>query len=262
MSGSDALDAAAIRAALPAPLVLDVAVLDEVDSTNAALWRDAASSQPRALLAERQTAGRGRRGRRWISAPDTSLCLSLRWSSRAPIAALGPLPLVAGLGCAEALRAQGAAVQVKWPNDLVCAHGKLGGILVEARSEDAGSVAVIGIGINLRLPPGLADRSDAQAQVPAALDALLPVPPTRNALAAALLARLLQRLDTFAAQGWAALEPDWQAVDALAGRRVRVRGDAGERSGDVLGLASDGALRVRFADGEAQLHSGEVSVRA
>lgn len=262
MSPDQALDATAIRAALPHGMVLDVAVLDEVDSTNAALWRDAPSPRPRALLAERQRAGRGRRGRSWVSAPGHSLCLSLRWPAALPLAAQGPLPLVAGLSCAEALRGLGAAVQVKWPNDLVCGAGKLGGILVEARGDTASSVAVIGIGLNLRLPPGLEDVLDAEAQPPAALATLVPVLPGRNAIAAALLGHLLERLEQFAARGWPPMQASWDALDALAGRRVRVRDAVGERIGDVLGLAADGALRVRFDHGEATLHSGDVSVRA
>jgi len=263
MGGSDdALDAVAIRAALPDGTALDLAVVAEVDSTNAALWREPSSPQPRALLGEVQTAGRGRRGRRWVSAPGDSLCLSLRWASARPLAAQGPLPLVAGLACAEALRGLGAPVQVKWPNDLVVAAGKLGGLLVEARGEGNGSIAVLGVGINLRLPRGLDAVLDAQAQPPAALDALLPRLPARNLLAARLLGSLLQRLEAFEVHGWQALEPAWQALDALAGREVRVRGEGGERSGTVLGLSADGALRVRFASGEAVLHSGEVSVRA
>lgn len=258
----DALDADLIRAAVPADEALDVAVLVEVDSTNAALWRAAPSATPHALLAEQQTAGRGRRGRHWISAAGDSLCLSLRWQGTPPLAAMGPLPLVAGMACAEALRYLGAAVQVKWPNDLVCAAGKLGGILVEARSHVAGSDAVIGIGLNLRVPLALASALDTQAQQPAALAGLLPKLPSRNALAAALLAQLLRRLRQFEQSGWPPLQAAWNAVDALAGQRVRVHDAAGERSGQVLGLATDGALRVRFADGEATLHSGEVSVRA
>lgn len=262
MNAADALDAAAIRAALPGDVCVDIAVLDSVDSTNAALWRRDPPQQPLALLAEEQTAGRGRRGRSWLSAPGHSLCLSLRWRCTLPLSAMGALPLAAGLACAEALRALGAAVQVKWPNDLVCAAGKLGGILVEARSDGAGSVAVIGIGLNLRLPPGLDAVLDAKAQAPAALAGLLDSLPSRNAIAAALLGQLLARINEFAAHGWPPLQPAWDAVDALSGRRVRVRDAAGERAGEVLGLAGDGALRVRFADGEASLHSGEVSVRA
>lgn len=262
VAAPDPLDAQAIRAALPAALALQVEVATEVDSTNAALWRCPATATPRVLLAELQTSGRGRRGRRWISAPGDSLCLSLRWQSGLPLNAQGPLPLVAGLACAEALRGLGAAVQVKWPNDLVCAAGKLGGILVEARARDGGSDAVIGIGLNLGLPAELAAALGAQAQPAVALAALLPALPSRNALAAQVLAQLIRRLRQFECGGWAPLQAHWDAVDALAGRRVRVRDAAGERAGEVLGLAGDGALRVRFAEGEAALHSAEVSVRA
>lgn len=284
MSGREPLDAAAIRRALSGAgqdngIDIDINVVDEVDSTNAALWRSAPATpvqRPcvRVLFAEHQSAGRGRRGRRWLSAAGDSLCFSLRWWSPLPLSAQGPLPLVAGLAAAEALRALGAAVAVKWPNDLVCATGKLGGILVEVRAEDEGSAAVIGIGLNLRVTDGLVhalagpvddtlgDTQEMPAQPPAALAALLPELPPRNTVAARVLGALLQRLDDFAAHGWPAMAPAWEAVDALAGRRVRVRDARGERSGEVLGLAGDGALRVRFDDGEATLHGGEVSLRA
>lgn len=259
----DALDAGAIARLLPSGVSLPIEVLATVDSTNAELLRRGAGA-PRALLAEQQSAGRGRRGRRWLAAGPGSLCLSLQWHSRRALGESSLLPLVAGLACAEALRGLGAPVGVKWPNDLLAGDAKLGGLLVEARGAPAGggTAAVIGVGLNLRLPPELRAALPEDAQPVTDLAAVLPPPlPPRNAVAAALLAALVARLETFEQAGWNTLAAAWAAVDVLAGRRVRVRDARGDAWGEVLGLAGDGALRVRFADREACVHSGEVSVR-
>src|SRR5690606_2796760 len=105
-----------------------------VDSTNRVLLERPCPPRPHLLLARRQTQGRGRRGRSWLADPDGSLCLSLAWCSRRPLRQCAALGLVAAVACADALRGLGAAVAVKWPNDLVHAGAKLGGVLVEARA--------------------------------------------------------------------------------------------------------------------------------
>ena len=268
----DLLDAEALRAALPAEVAARVAGLEvawTIDSTSSELLRRGAPERGVAvLLAERQTGGRGRRGRPWQSPLGANLYLSLARRFEGGLARLGGLSLVAGIAAAEALRAVGVAqVRLKWPNDLVVDDGttlrKLGGLLVEGGGEHAGPVrAVIGLGLNVRMPPAFAARIDQPWCDLAGLAGQCASAPGRNDLAALVVARWLVALDEFDASGLAPFLPRYAAADALAGHAVTVRGDREQLSGTASGLAADGALRVRVADGsERCFHSGEVSVR-
>src|SRR5690606_23941839 len=219
------------------------------------------------LLAERQTGGRGRRGRGWASPLAANLYLSLARQFDGGLARLGGLSLVAGVAAAEALHALGfTAVRLKWPNDLVVVDDgtlrKLGGLLVEGGGEHAGPVrAVIGLGLNVRMP---ATHGAAIDQPWIDLVTLASAaPPSRNHVAAALLGALLPALDRFDRDGLPAFLQRHAELDALAGREVVLHGGDGDRSGTAAGLAPDGALRVRLNDGSVQnFHAGEVSVRA
>lgn len=266
----DLLDADAIRDALSMPArdaLASLHVAWSLESTNLSLL-DAAPPPAGSdvLLAERQTGGRGRRGRTWASPLAANLYLSLSRRFDGGLARLGGLSLVAGVAAAEALRGLGAIdVMLKWPNDLVVADGdglrKIGGLLVEGGGEHAGPVrAVIGLGVNVRMPAG----SDAQIDQPwTDLAALLGrALPSRSRVAAALIDALLPALGQFDADGLAPFLPRHAALDALAGRAVTVHGGQRDERGVALRLAADGALRVRLDDGaERSFHAGEVSVR-
>src|SRR5438128_6047736 len=140
----DRLDAGAI--ALPG---IEVRVIERCSSTNDLLLNEGKDAQ--LLAAEEQSAGRGRRGRRWHSARGAGVTFSLARIVRKPLRELPALSLVAGVAAVRALRALGVArAALKWPNDLVVDGAKLGGILVETRGQRGGSLAVIGIGINCR----------------------------------------------------------------------------------------------------------------
>ncbi len=267
------LDANAIRSALPADADASLAALETawtIDSTNTELLRRPAPERGAlVLLAERQTGGRGRRGREWASPLAAHLYLSVSRQFGGGLARLGGLSLVAGVAAAEALRACGfPAVQLKWPNDLVvpAADGsmrKLGGILVEGGGEHAGPVrAVVGLGVNVRMPAAVAAGIDQPWCDLAGL-----ADPTshtdRNRLAANVLARLLPALDTFDGAGLEPFRSRYAALDALADRPVTVHTPTAVLHGVALGLADDGALRVRLDGGEERsFHSGEVSIRS
>lgn len=267
------LDSDRIAAGLPPEARARVASLEiawSVDSTNSELLRRPAAVDGTAtvLLAERQTRGRGRRGREWASPLAAHLYLSVSRGFAGGLSRLGGLSLVAGIATVEALHAAGfTGVRLKWPNDLVVADGKgglrkLGGLLVEGGGEHAGPVrAVIGLGLNVRMPPAFAARIDQPWCDLAGLSGS-DAPPARNELAAALLARWLVAMDEFDGAGLAPFLPRYAALDALAGNAVSIRGDHEVLGGTAIGLADDGALRVRLADGgERSFHSGEVSVR-
>lgn len=266
----DLLDAQAIAAAMHADARARLAALDvawTIDSTNSELLRRPTPAQGAAvLLAERQTGGRGRRGRVWASPLAAHLYLSLSRSFGGGLARLGGLSLVAGIAAVEALQRLGYAdVRLKWPNDLVVLDGaglrKLGGLLVEGGGEYAGPArAVIGLGLNVRMPAAAAAQIDqpwcdlATLAAPSAL--------SRNEVATALLDSLLPALDEFDTAGLAPFIDRYAAFDALAGQAVTVHGAQAEHAGTAIGLADDGALRVRLADGEERrFHAGEVSVR-
>ncbi|MCL1634702.1 bifunctional biotin--[acetyl-CoA-carboxylase] ligase/biotin operon repressor BirA [Luteimonas sp. SX5] len=261
------LDATAILASIAPAQRARIASLDvawSIDSSNSELLRRDTPAQGSAvLLAERQTGGRGRRGRAWASPLAANLYLSLSRHFGGGLARLGGLSLVAGVAAADALHALGyREARLKWPNDLLIGARKLGGILVEGGGENAGPVrAVIGLGLNVRMPAAGADNIDQPWIDLAAIDGDQ-IRASRNDLAAALLTQLLPAFDLFDAEGLAPFLPRYAAYDALAGNEVSVSiGDASHR-GTALGIAQDGALRVGLRDGERLFHSGEVSVRA
>lgn len=263
------LDADAIRSALPVAGKVALAQLDvawSLDSTNSELLRRETPAQGAAvLLAERQSGGRGRRGRDWASPLACNIYLSVARRFGGGLARLPGLSLVAGVASAEALHALGFAdVRLKWPNDLVVASGeglrKLGGLLVEGGGEAAGPArAVMGLGLNVRMPPAAAVAID-QPWVDLATLAGGRAP-SRNAVVAALLAQWLPALEAFDEIGLAPFIDRYARLDALAGKDVLVHGNDGVRTGEALGLSGEGALRVRIDGVEQLVHAGEISVR-
>ncbi|QFY90336.1 biotin--[acetyl-CoA-carboxylase] ligase [Magnetovirga frankeli] len=237
-------------------------LFDEIDSTNSQLMARALSGDKRisACLAERQTAGRGRRGRCWLSPFAANLTFSLLWPSPRPPQQLGGLSLAVGVMVARRLRALGfASVGLKWPNDLLTPQGKLGGVLIQLSGEGEGpSNLVIGLGLNVRMPPGWGQDLDQPWVDLAALGH----PPPRSTLAGLLLSDLLEGLSQYDSQGLQPFLADWPALDQLQGKPVRLlRGDDGLSQGICAGVAEDGALLLRTAEGLQRHHSGEVSLR-
>ncbi len=237
-----------------------VEVLPEIDSTNAELMRRARAGQlePVLLVAEHQTAGRGRLGRAWHSDAaqpgphaDPQAQGSLTFSLGVPLAVRewSGLSLAVGVSLAQAIHPH---LQLKWPNDLWLAGRKLGGILIETAQVGAQRYAVVGVGVNIA-PPSAQGLSTPPAwwrelvpdiTPPAALQRL--VPP------------LVQALQRFAEQGFAAFETDFAQRDALAGCTVRLSDGV---DGVARGVDAHGALRVLTRDGLVRVNSAEVSVR-
>jgi len=249
----------------PAARAFAVDVIDVVDSTSSELSRRAATGDihRRVLATECQTAGRGRRGRRWTSVVGGSLTFSLGWRFERGAAYPSALPLAVGLVLAETLAAEGfAGVELKWPNDLVARRRKLGGVLVELSGDAQGpSLAVIGIGLNVR--------------VPAAVRRAIPQPSTdlatlasrrsidRNALLGRFVAALGDMLEAYAAEGFAPLRAAWQRRHSLQDKAVQVLlPDGAKLRGRVAGVDSDGALVLAIAGRSVRFVSGEVSLRS
>jgi BirA family biotin operon repressor/biotin-[acetyl-CoA-carboxylase] ligase len=238
-------------------------ILDECTSTNSMLMESPPADDGRihVVAAERQTAGRGRRGRHWQSWGEGSLTFSTLWrfAPGAPVPA--GLSLVAGLAVVRTLEKLGVhGLQLKWPNDVLVNGHKLAGILVELQpGRGRTPAAVVGIGVNLQLPADA--RIPDQPAVTDLSHHLSPLP-ERNSLLAALLRELHPLFETYAAAGFAALRGAWQQRNAFADLPVRVSGEDQTISGICTGVDEDGALLVRTDTGLVRILSGEVSLRA
>ena len=247
----------AVRAALPS-----LQVCFETASTQILAAAEPPPERGCAIwLAERQTAGQGRRGRHWVSPLAAHLSMSVARRFQHGFAALSGLSLVVGIATAQALHALGyPQVRLKWPNDLWVERRKLGGILIGLRGEAGGPCdAVIGLGINVRMPAEFAAKID---QPWCDLAGLSPRPtPSRNGLAAGVIAALVPALDEFERAGLAPFLPRWRALDALIDQPVRVLDGGREQHGIARGIDGQGALRVEHGQQERHYHGGEVSLR-
>jgi BirA family transcriptional regulator, biotin operon repressor / biotin---[acetyl-CoA-carboxylase] ligase len=267
----DLLDAGALRAALPEPVAARIARLDlftEIGSTNRHLLEQP-SPEPGRLdvcIAEFQSEGRGRRGRRWSAPLGGGLCLSVAWQFADAPRELAALTLAVGVTVRRALsRACGLQIELKWPNDLVWDDRKLGGILLELTAEAQGGCHVVaGIGLNVALPTDmLVTVSDWPRGAVDLATALGRAPPSRTALAAALIEDLAALFADYAGAGFRPYRADWKEADYLLGRHVRLAGDSAGVDGTAVGIDADGALLIETAAGiRRRVVSGDVSVRS
>lgn len=237
-------------------------VLEErVDSTNAAALRLLPDGVPPFLvMAEAQTAGRGRRGRHWVSPYGENLYFSLVIRIERSATQLQALSLVVGLAVLNTLRQMGVAqVGLKWPNDLLVGRKKIAGILLELNGDPADTChVVIGIGINANM---LAVEGVDQDWTSMRLETGRLV--DRNELAVSLLEQLERLLTLHRENGFAAFHHEWETNHVWQGCPVRLISGVHEIAGTVLGVTVDGALRLRLdADGSEQVYSGgELSLR-
>ena len=268
-AATEPLAAAAIREHLPREVRSRVAKLETVwsiASTNTALLERPGpkSGASEVLLAEHQTAGRGRRGRAWLAPPGGALCLSLSWMFREVPPDLGALGLVIGVCALRALTALGVRnATLKWPNDLLLAERKLGGVLIDLRAESAGpAYVVIGIGLNIQLGEGILKRIAAAGLPATDLSSAGLTAPSRNLLAAGLIGACVRGLEEFERQGLRPFIEEWRSADALRGRPVDVKAAEGTTSrGLARGIDVHGALMVETPEGVRRFISGDVTVR-
>ena len=249
---------------------VDIDIIDTIDSTNTELSRRAAlANLPNGtcIATELQTAGRGRRGRQWQSGLATSLTFSLLWRFEKGAAQLGGLSLVVGLAIVRALRASGITqAAVKWPNDILIDHKKLGGILIETQGDMLGpTAAVIGIGINVNLPDAMKQSIDQPAtDFTAHTNQVI----GRNQLLANLLGELVPTLGKFNTLGFTVYRDEWLACHTYQNCAVNViQGGGDSFDAIVTGVANDGSLMVKkivrkMADkpGQSGLDETEISL--
>jgi BirA family transcriptional regulator, biotin operon repressor / biotin---[acetyl-CoA-carboxylase] ligase len=233
------------------PLVIVESTTSTNDDAKQAA-RDGAPSGA-AFIADTQTSGRGRLGRSWHSPPGENLYASFVLRPSLPPSSAPVVTLAAGLAVADIVAplVPGRTVALKWPNDVLINDCKVAGILTEAQLSDArASWIVIGIGINVRattFPAEIASRATSLALAGASeLD--------RGAIFVALAVALSARIEILRDQGTLPIIADLAARDALLGRAITVDG----APATALGIAEDGALRIRRLDGETTILSGEV----
>jgi BirA family biotin operon repressor/biotin-[acetyl-CoA-carboxylase] ligase len=217
-----------------------------VASTNDWAKSLAAAGAPEGTLcwADAQSAGRGRRGRSWLS-PAGGLYLSLVLRPALPPAAIPRLTLLAAVAVA---RAVGPAAAIKWPNDVLLDGRKVCGILSEIHGDPA--AVILGIGVNVAPAPAL-------TAVPTA--GSLPAP-DRVALLRAILAQLDACYDGLLAGAWPALLDEWRARSCTLGQDVTVSGAFGQVQGRAVNVDADGALLLATADGPRRFLAGEVTL--
>lgn len=234
-----------------------------VDSTNMMAMREVHQQNVisgRLYLAEYQTAGRGRRGRAWVSPFAKNLYFSLVWRFTQGAAALEGLSLVVGLALAKALATLGISqVQVKWPNDLLVNSQKLAGILLEMHGDASGECqVVIGVGVNVAMP----DQAEGVIGQPwTDLQRLSKVSISRNQLMAEVLNHLVPELDRFSQHGFSVFRDEWQQIHAYQHKTVRLMLGSKEVVGECQGVDDRGALIVRHGGVTEHFHAGEISVR-
>lgn len=260
------LDESRIRAGLPRTAGSRLGALEvhwELDSTSSELQRRLGEAPDLSVVvAETQTAGRGRRGRSWLSPPGLNLYLSCLKRFDRGFATLSGLSLAVGVMVLRAIESFGiGGAGLKWPNDVLSAGGKLAGVLVELSGEYQGPcAAVIGVGLNLRLTEALRDQAGQPACDLATLAGDLL--PDRNLMAARLITALADGLREFERHGFQAFADDYARHDLLAGRQLKLSGAQGHFEGTGAGVDARGALQVRLADGGTRsVDSADVTVR-
>jgi BirA family biotin operon repressor/biotin-[acetyl-CoA-carboxylase] ligase len=240
-------------------------LLFEVDSTNTRLLAAAAPPLGSAdvCMSELQHAGRGRLGRRWIAPFGAGIAMSVGWSFSDMARTLPALSLGVGVAVARALARAGAlGTSLKWPNDIWFRDRKMGGVLIELRAEAQGPAhVVIGIGINVFLPPGARQKIEASGVAAAAVEDACEVVPSRNRVAGAILDELLSMLLQYERQGFAAFRDAWTALDALNGRPAQIIVGDSVVTGVARGVDADGALLLDNGDRVQRFVSGEASLR-
>ena len=245
--------------------VARIEVFESISSTNAHLMAATPVMAEHAVvcLAMAQSAGRGRRGRPWVSRRGDGIYLSVGWTFKEVPRDIACLSLAVGVMVQRALQSLGArGLRLKWPNDLILNGGKLGGVLIEMRTVSAGAYVVIGVGLNLQVP----------AETTAMVRSLGGLPPrdlTTSGIttvefwsvSATLIQHLCAGLPTFAADGFDSFRNEWHTLDCLRDDWVEWSSDEARCTGIARGIGDDGALLVESDGRVHRLVAGEVSLR-
>lgn len=261
--GLDLLELKKIHAHLNTSLPLTLTLLTQIDSTNSYLMRHEKPAM-QVCLAESQSAGRGRRGRIWVSPFAQNIYCSIGWGFEGGVAVLEGLSLAVGLVIVRALQRHGVTgLQLKWPNDVLYQDQKLAGVLIEMTGDPAGYCeVVIGVGINVAMGD---DQARAIEQPWIDLRSILEqqgLPRiSRNLLAATVIDELVLLLNGYGQTGFAGYCAEWQSFNAHAGQMVELRNGNLICSGLCVGVSEVGALILETSQGREVFHGGEISLR-
>ncbi|VAX12852.1 Biotin operon repressor / Biotin--protein ligase [hydrothermal vent metagenome] len=243
-------------------LLSGIELHNSLGSTNHHLYELArqGASSGRVVIAEHQQAGRGRRGRIWISPFAQNLYLSLLWRFDFGLARLSGLSLTVAVAVARALhQVTGIEPELKWPNDIQYQGRKLSGNLLEVQGESEGPcVAVIGVGVNVSMSAAIADDID-QPWTDLSIASGRQI--SRNLLCAAILNELALALVAFSETGLKTFMSDWRRWDGIMDKSVRLIFADHEIEGEVCGIDEQGALLLKNRTGLHRYHMGEVSLR-
>lgn len=242
-----------------------IEVFSEIESTNNYLL-DQPGPPPgrfRVALADFQTAGRGRHDRTWQSPPSSGLCLSMSYTFPTGPGKLAGLTLALGIGVVEALKRLGiGGISLKWPNDLIAAGGKLGGILTEVQSgATEGVTIVVGIGLNVDLPESMKTPQKSLLSNKAVdLKLCTAAVPSRETLSVALIESLFDCMLRFEAAGFTPFQDQWRRYDWLKGREISAEISNGHVSGIADGVDTDGALVIQTNEGRRRIISASIKL--
>jgi len=244
-------------------LINEIFVLEEIDSTNQFLFSkiDTEILKPMACFSERQTQGRGRRGRAWLSPFASNIYHSLLWYFEKDPSELMGLSLAVAVMTTRALKQYGIemGLELKWPNDIFWESQKLAGILIEMVSQPQDICAVvIGIGINTRLSQQHIVELDRPVT---SIEKITQHPADRNQLAGLLLNSLIEGFQQFQKNGLSAFLDEWRALDKFRGKMVTLSCAAQSVTGIMEDVSDNGALLLRNTDGKIKPYlSGEMSL--
>lgn len=246
----------------------NILIFDSVGSTNDECMRlinnqkDGQGKGSILVLAEQQTNGKGRRGKQWYSPYASNLYMSISQRFDQGAATLSGLSLVVGIALANVLAQRGLKqVQLKWPNDILFAEKKLGGILLELTGDIAGPCyAVIGIGLNLHMPKEAEQSVDQPYTDLFGIDSAIKW--DKNKLVADIVRELHQQLQRFIQAGFNAFQADWLERDSYIGRDVTVSTSTSQiDSGKYVGVGTDGSILIKTTEGVKSFSGGEISLR-
>lgn len=235
-----------------------IQIYDEIDSTNSESLRQIQSgnNETRVVVAAAQTAGRGRRGRQWLSPKNAGIYLSLTRRFSMEANALQALSLVTAISVLDALQEVGAQeLQLKWPNDVLHSGKKLAGILLELQQKEGARFIVFGVGVNIALS------ADSQASIDRPvtdLNGIITELPSRVVLLAALLNCLCRNLATYEEGGFAAFQARWNSLDCYRGQDIEIENGHSRLVGTSLGVDADGSLLLQTEQGTQSINGGEV----
>ena len=235
-----------------------IQIFDEIDSTNSESLRQlqAGNIENRVIVANSQTAGRGRRGRQWLSPKNAGIYLSVtrRFSTEAN--KLQALSLLTAISVVDALQKFGAqGLQVKWPNDVLFEKRKLAGILLEMQRKENSCFVVFGIGVNIELSADLLDSIDREVTD---LNSIINEPPSHEILLAGLLNKLCQSLEKYEGSGFSSFKERWNDLDCYRMNDIEIKNGKRWLIGKSLGVNSVGSLLLQTAKGIQPINGGEV----